>query len=166
MRRLFLLTIFFSFFRLHAEIQAEKTFLQKLWGLPPEPSIYLGMWTLHFKNGDDANWNNHAYGIEYNGYFVSSMINTYYQQCFSAGITRDWFQTRLSRNTALTFGYRLGGIYGYDHQLKSIADFAERYKVLPYGQVYTHFIYKRLRFELSYINQLISFHFALIWKKY
>lgn len=137
--------------------------LKKLWGKPPKSVIYLGMWTYHFKDHEGScNKTNHAYGIEYQGYFISSMINSYHQQCATVGITRDYFQKQLTKDVAVSLGYRLGGIYGYDSKLKSIAEFADRYKILPYGQLYTHFIYKRLRFEVSTINQLVSFHFSLL----
>lgn len=151
---------------LHCDPLTQRSFSQKLWGYPPHSSIYLGMWTLHFKGASECNWKNHAYGVEYEGYFISSMVNTYYQQCYTAGITRDWVQKKVSKNAAFTLGFRFGGIYGYDHKLKSISDFAERYKILPYGQLYTHFIYKRLRLELSTVNRLISLHLALIYKDY
>ena len=144
-----------------------RSFLRKLWGDPPKPVIYLGMWTYHFRDHDGScNWNNHAYGIEYNGYFVSSMVNTYHQQCGTIGITRDYFQRRLTKNIGISLGYRFGGIYGYDSKLKSISDFAEKYKILPYGQIYTHIIIKRVRFEISYINQLVSFHLSLLLKDF
>lgn len=144
----------------------ERTFINKLWGHSPESVFYFGMWTYHFKDDGKANWNNHAYGLEANGYFFSTMRNTYHQQCYTAGISRHWAKKKINENFAIAIGYRFGGIYGYDKELKSIANIAEKYKILPYGQIYSHFIYKRLRFELSYINQLISFHFAVLWKKF
>lgn len=141
--------------------------MQKIWGDPPKSVIYLGMWTYHFRDHDrSCNWNNHAYGLEVNGYFISSMVNTYHQQCVTVGVTRDYFQRQLTKDLGISFGYRLGGIYGYDSKLKSIADFAEKYKILPYGQIYTHIIFKRARFEVSTINQLVSFHFSILLKDF
>ena len=156
----------FSQMHLYAKEPHDRGVLETLWGRPPESVVYLGMWTYHFHDNGRANCNNHAYGIEHNGYFVSTMINTYHQQCYSLGISRHIIRKDFSKNFSVALGYRLGGIYGYDKELKSIANFAERYKILPYGQLYTHFIYRRLRFELSYINKLVSLHFAVIWKKF
>lgn len=133
-----------------------------LFGFAPDPVLYTGMWTMHFKNASKCNWKNEAFGLEIGGVFVSTMINTYHQRCYTAGVSRYWYKKRLSENFTFAFGYRFGGIYGYDSKLKSIAAIAEKYKVLPYGQLYTHLIYKRIRVEVSYINQLFSLHLAIL----
>jgi|GEM_PF-1904960 len=134
----------------------------KIFGETPVDCIYLGMMTYHqtkrFRDRND-NWNNQAMGIQYKSIYCTTIINSHYKRCYLLGFTRDWFGFKPTKYSKITFGYRLGGIYGYGPELMPLA---EKYPILPIYQLCSQVQIGRMRVEFSYFRRLISAYLTIV----
>ena len=121
---------------------------QKVWGEPAPTSLYLGMVTLHINpNSRDDNWNNQLIAVAVDGYFADTLVNSFYDRAYDAGIQRTFFTRELSSNVNESMGYRLGLISGYD---KRMASFAEHTPLLPFPQLLYDLSWQHVGVELSW----------------
>ena len=94
-------------------------------------SVYLGMWTSHFRHLREGFANNWLLGVGWRGYYAGTFINSYGNRAFTAGIER--IVTRGAGGSVVPMmGYRLGLISGYDKRFLSIAG---KTPVLPMAQL-------------------------------
>jgi hypothetical protein len=94
-------------------------------------SIYLGMWTSHFRHLREGLANNWLVGFGWKGYYAGTFINSYGKRAFTAGVER--IVTRGSGGSVIPMlGYRLGLISGYDSRFLAIAG---KTPVLPMAQI-------------------------------
>lgn len=142
----------------------EKSFWQKIKGMPTSNRLLLGMFSLHlmpyFKRSHHSshdNWNNQMIAISYHGYFVGTLINSLYKRAYAAGIERYWFTTKVNENFDYSLGYRLGLITGYT---KKTYPFAKYSPVLPFPQMIFDMSIRHVQIELSWCFQVISLGFA------
>lgn len=83
-------------------------------------SLYLGMWTSHFRHLREGLANNWLVGFGWKGYYAGTFINSYGHRAFTAGIER--IVTRAPGGSVVPMlGYRLGLISGYDSRFLAIA---------------------------------------------
>lgn len=108
--------------------------------------IYLGMWTVHFRDLGRGIENNWLVGVSWRGIYAATFINTFGDRAYSAG-----YQGILARWSpgviALGLGYRVGFITGYDERLTPIAG---KVPVLPLVQPRLAVDVKRVGLELSH----------------
>ncbi len=159
---------------LFSSLQAQEQFstpkpsslIKNIFGSAPVDCIYLGMITYHMEKrwrDRNDNWNNQALGVQYKSMFVTTLVNSHYNRSYTFGITRDWIKFQPSKNTKVTFGYRLGGIYGYGAELNKWAEISP---VLPIYQVCSQVQYKRLRLEFSYFRHLLSAYLTVVYGEF
>jgi len=86
-----------------------------LGGIPPD-QLYLGMYTLHFdpKSQKNRNATNNLIGVQIEGVFAGTLINSYDKRSWAFGISREFYRTKLSSNWDYASGYRIGLITGYE----------------------------------------------------
>lgn len=108
--------------------------------------IYTGMWTSHLLKpgaGIDANG---LLAVSVKGYFAGTFINSYGQRAVSGGIQRSFTRPRRT-GMAVSAGYRLGFITGYDDRLLGIGG---KVPVLPFAQLVGNLDYHRVGVEVGY----------------
>ena len=112
----------------------DTAFLEKAWGTPAPATLYLGMVTLHINehSRSNDNWNNQLIAATYDGYFAGTLLNSFYDRAYVAGIQRVFFSQQISENFSQSVGYRIGFISGYDERMMS---FAKNTPVLPFPQL-------------------------------
>jgi hypothetical protein len=100
-------------------------------GVTAGASLYLGMWTSHFRHFREGLVNNWLVGFGWKGYYAGTFINSYGHRAFTAGIER--IVTRGAGGSVIPMlGYRLGLVSGYDQRFLSIAG---KTPVLPMAQL-------------------------------
>jgi hypothetical protein len=128
------------------------TFWHQVWGVKPQNSINLGMWTVHLNpsSNDKDNWNNQAIMATYDMYFIATLTNSFWERTFMAGVQRNFYQNQFTENTKLILGYRFGVIYGYTGDIKDYTP------LLPAAQILARIQYYSLGAELTYSGIIIS----------
>lgn len=142
------------------------TFIEDMIGTPSQNCLYFGMWTYHFDprwRGRNDNWFNNGLGAQYKGIFVVTLVNSHYKRCLAFGFTRDWISYTPFKHAKITFGFRLGGIYGYGKELNK---YAAMFPIMPIYQLCSQVQYKRARLEFSYYRSLLSIYLTLILGEY
>ena len=126
-----------------------------IWGETPHDSVYLGMatWHLNATSRIQDEWNNQMIAINYKSLFVGTFINSFFQRSYTIGLMREVYRKKLTENTLISFGYRAGGLYGYNDK---IGDIAEYTPIIPFAQVYVQYQYKIFGVELQYTGIIIS----------
>ena len=86
-------------------------------GIPPD-QLYLGMYTVHFdpKSRGNRNATNNLVGIQVEGLFLGTLINSFDKRSWAFGISREFYRTNLSNNWHFASGYRIGLITGYEDE--------------------------------------------------
>lgn len=95
-------------------------------------TIYLGMWTSHFRYLREGLANNWLVGVGWRGYYAGTFINSYGKRAFAAGIERIVTRGGPGESVIPMLGYRLGLVSGYDSRFMSIAG---KTPVLPMAQL-------------------------------
>ncbi len=95
-------------------------------------TIYLGMWTSHFRYLREGLANNWLVGVGWKGYYAGTFINSYGKRAFVAGIERIVTRGGPGESVIPMLGYRLGLVSGYDSRFMSIAG---KTPVLPMAQL-------------------------------
>lgn len=120
----------------------DKTFWEYLKGQPTEDQFFLGMVTWHFTGSsrEKDQWNNKLIGFQYKDFFLGTFENSFYNQTVAAGIARNFSATQLSSNWDMTFGYRLGLVYGYKD---GEAPFSSVSPVIPMVEIFNQYYFKK-----------------------
>jgi len=95
-------------------------------------SIYIGMWTSHFRHFHEGLAQNWLVGFGWKGYYAGTFINSYGKRAFAAGIERIVTRGASGGGVVPMLGYRLGLISGYDSRFLAIAG---KTPVLPMAQL-------------------------------
>ena len=118
----------------------------------PDRRLYLGMWTVHFRDPGRGIENNWLVGVSWRGIYGATFINTFGNRSYSAG-----FQGILARWNpgliSLGLGYRVGLLTGYDERFMPLAG---KTPVVPLVQPRLTLDGKRLGLELSYSGVVAS----------
>ncbi len=120
----------------------DKTFFEYLKGEPTDNQFFLGMATFHFTTSsrEKDQWNNKLIGFQYKDFFACTFENSFYNQTWVAGIARNFSKTQLSDNWDMTFGYRLGGAYGYKG---GEAPFSSSSSIIPVVEIYNQYYFQK-----------------------
>ena len=103
-------------FEPYNSFKEESGWKRQLWGRPFRDHIYLGMWTVHFKSGEEQENTNNLVGLSWQGYYGGTFVNTHCDQVYSGGVQRSVFIDKWG-NLEVEAGYRLGMMYGYTKYL-------------------------------------------------
>lgn len=123
----------------------------------PDRRLYLGMWTVHFRDPGRGIENNWLVGVSWRGIYGATFINTFGNRSYSAGL-----QGLLVRwnpgSVSLGLGYRIGILTGYDERLMPLAG---KTPVLPLVQPRVAVDAKRVGWEFSYSGVVASGGFSV-----
>jgi len=144
---LFISTVFFSAHAAWGEefsnnLDHDKTLFEFLKGQPTEDQLLLGMATLHFgaKSRRIRQWDNKLVGLQYKDFFICTFENSFYNQAWGAGMARNLSTSKLNNNWDMTFGYRLGLLYGYED---GEAPFSSDSPLVPLVEIYNQYFFKK-----------------------
>ena len=128
------------------------TIWDKLWGVKPQNSLNIGLWTLHLSPGSikTRNWDNQGVFATYDMFYVGTFLNSFWERAYSAGIQRNFYQDQITDHTKLILGYRLGAIYGYGGSIK------EYTPVIPLAQLIARLQYRIFGIEFQYSGIIVS----------
>lgn len=114
--------------------------------------VYIGMWTVHFRDPGRGVENNWLLGASWRGFYGATFVNTFGDRAYSAGyqgILVRWNPGAVS----LGLGYRVGLITGYDERFMPLAG---KTPLIPLVQPRLTLDGKRLGLELSYSGVVAS----------
>jgi hypothetical protein len=117
-----------------------------------ERRLYVGMWTIHFRDLDRGLDNNWLLALSWGRIYGATFINSFGRRAYSAGVQRAvarWNWPIISAG----LGYRVGLVTGYDERLFPLAG---ETPVLPLLQPLITLDAKRLGLELSYSGVIAS----------
>jgi hypothetical protein len=118
----------------------------------PDRRLYVGMWTIHFRDLDRGVENNWLVGLSWGRIYGATFINSFGKRAYSAGMQGDLARWD-SRMVSIGLGYRAGLVTGYDKRFIRLAD---KTPVLPLLQPLLNVDAKRLGLELSYSGVVAS----------
>jgi hypothetical protein len=126
-----------------------------------DTKLIAGSLFYHFRNLWDNDYANSHRGdhfretllFTYKGYGLGYLKNSHHQDSVVLGFERYWYQNK-KENNWFSFGYRLGLIYGYcanfnNWDLYKICDKNFQATILPMGQAFVDYTYKRLGIEIA-----------------
>jgi hypothetical protein len=117
-----------------------------------DPRLYVGMWTLHFRDLDRGLDNNWLLALSWGRIYGGTFINSFGRRAYSVGV-----QETVARWSAgivsLGLGYRAGVVTGYDERLFPLAG---KTPVLPVLQPLITLDGNRLGLEVSYSGVIAS----------
>jgi hypothetical protein len=119
---------------------------------PADRRLYLGMWTIHFRDLDRGLDNNWLLALSWGRVYGATFINSFGERAYSMGVqgtVARWSPGIMS----LGLGYRAGLVTGYDERLFPLAG---RTPVLPLLQPLITLDAQRVGVELSYSGVVAS----------
>ncbi len=127
-------------------------FWDKVWGVKPQNSVNLGLWTAHLSPGSlqSRNWDNQGLMVTYDMFMVGTFINSFWERSYIGGIQRNFYQDQLTEHTKFILGYRLGVIYGYGGSIDKYTP------VIPLAQILARVQYRDFGVEFQYSGIIIS----------
>lgn len=139
----------------------EKKVVTHLWGYPAPNALYLGMVTYHLQHSDhDERWNNNLMAMNYHGYFLGTLKNSFDDRAYAFGIERLWGKQPLPCNFSNEVGYRIGVISGYDERMMRIAKYTP---LLPFPQVIDTIMWKNVGLQMGWsvvtVSAILTYHF-------
>jgi len=91
------------------------------WGIPARDALLTGMWSLHTSSDrDERNSTQNLIGLQYHGYFASTLKNSYYKRSYFAGVTRTIYLKKLTQEFNFDITYKAGLITGYGEHYPDI----------------------------------------------
>lgn len=114
--------------------------------------LYVGMWTVHFKDPARKIDNNWLVGVTWRGFFAGTFLNSFGRRAYTAGLQRPIVEDR-SGGLRSVLGVRVGAISGYDGRFMKIAN---KTPVLPIASVFGLVEYQRTGIEVSYTFVILS----------
>ena len=134
------------------------------WGSPAAGQINLGMWTYHIGTNlfqNQYNANNQLFSLTYRGLFAGTLLNSFYQRSYAAGIQRTLFSHTLANHVQDHFGYRLGLMYGYGtEEIQSLTGLY--LPLVPFPQLIYGVDWNHVGVEVSWTVYVVSAGFY-IW---
>lgn len=128
-----------------------------VWGIKDDNCIYLGMWTTHFLPGRNARLNNinRLIGINYEGIFGATFINSHNDRTYTAGIQRIVYSQKFPHYIQIDAGYRVGAIWGYQNNspfasLKHTIPGIQKMNPIPFFQLIGNFSWEIVGLQISY----------------
>jgi hypothetical protein len=119
---------------------------------PADRRLYLGMWTIHFRDLDRGLDNNWLLAVSWGRIYGATFVNSFGKRAYSTGVQRTVARWN-SRTVSLGLGYRAGLVTGYDERLFPLAG---KTPVLPLLQPLINVDASRLGLELSYSGVIAS----------
>ena len=119
---------------------------------PADRRLYVGMWTIHFRDLDRGLENNWVLGLSWGRIYGATFINSSGKRAYSLGVQRTVARWD-SRIVSAGLGYRAGLVTGYDERLFRLAG---ETPVLPLIQPLITLDTNRLGLELSYVWVIAS----------
>lgn len=99
---------------------------QTILGKKARDALLLGMWSIHLKGSGEhfgngnSNEQNNLLGIQYYGLAVGTFINSYDDRSWFFGPVREVYSRKISENTRLDIGYKLGLLFGYGDHMPNV----------------------------------------------
>jgi hypothetical protein len=128
----------------------KRTLWEKTKGEPSHDAVLLDMLVWHFRKSSRKTdrWNSQLIGVLYKGMYATTFLNSFDDRAFGFGISRDYYQKHLSKNTEMDLGYQLGIVTGYDERM---TPFAKYTPVLPVIIPSINFRYRLANIGLAWI---------------
>lgn len=114
--------------------------------------LYVGMWTVHFRDPGRGVENNWLLGLSWRGLFGATFVNTFGNRAYSAGYQGMLVSWKAGAGS-LGLGYRVGLVTGYDERFMPLA---AKTPVVPLVQPRLTLDGKRLGAEVSYSGVVAS----------
>ncbi len=113
------------------------------------------MVTAHFDPDSlrDDNWNNELIGAGYKGFFAATLLNSFHDRAYIAGIQRYVYTQKFSNGFTQNFGYRLGFISGYDERMSPLTNVSP---LLPFPQLIYDISWKQVGVDFGFSGLALS----------
>jgi hypothetical protein len=121
-------------------------------GKTVERRLYVGMWTIHFRDLERGLDNNWLVALSWGRIYGGTFINSFGKRAYSVGMQRSVARWNL-RIVSAGVGYRAGLVTGYNERLFRLAG---ETPVLPFVQPLIMLDANRLGLELSYSGVIAS----------
>jgi len=121
-----------------------------LWGFTPSNSVSLGMWSWHVTRSEpwDDNWKQQLIGVNYESYYIGTIVNTFDQRGFTAGIRRNVYKTEKD-DLMFEAGYNIGVLSGYTNgEGMYLSNYSP---VIPFAQIFADVTYCGVGVEFALI---------------
>jgi len=128
-------------------------------GSAADRRLYVGMWTIHFRDLDRGLDNNWVLGLSWGRFYGATFVNSFGKRAYSLGVQRTVARWD-SRIVSAGLGYRAGLVTGYDGRLFHLAG---ETPVLPLVQPLITLDTNRLGLELSYAGVIASAGLNVRW---
>jgi len=120
--------------------------LKFMWGTKEPSAFYLGMWSTHLTHPKDIN-NNWLIGLNIEGFFLGTFINSYDKRSWAAGVERRVWATGKKNGLNASVGYRLGLMTGYEERFTM---FFGHSPVILFPEFISNLAYKNVGFQIGY----------------
>jgi hypothetical protein len=117
-----------------------------------ERRLYVGMWTLHFRDMERGLDNNWMLGMSWGRLYGATFVNSFGRRAYSVGLQETIARWRAGM-VPVSLGYRAGLVTGYNERLFHLAG---ETPVLPFVQPLINLDADRLGLELSYLGVIAS----------
>ena len=121
--------------------------LKFLWGKKEPSALYLGMWSTHLTDPDLDVQNNWLIGLNIEGFFVGTFINSYDKRSWAAGIERRVWSVGKKNGLNASLGYRLGLMTGYEERFTM---FFGHSPIILFPELISNIAYKNVGFQIGY----------------
>ena len=138
----------------------QRSLWEKVKGKPSNDALLLEMLVWHFREHSRKNdrWNSQLLGVLYKGIYATTFLNSFSDRAFGCGVSRDYYQKHLSKNSEIDLGYKLGIVTGYDVRMMPLAKYTP---VLPVIMPSLDFRYRRANVELSWVLDVVTLNFSI-----
>jgi hypothetical protein len=106
-----------------------------------------GMWSTHLTDPDLDVQNNWLIGLNIEGFFVGTFINSYDKRSWAAGIERRVWSVGKKNGLNVSLGYRLGLMTGYEERFTM---FFGHSPIILFPELISNIAYKNVGFQIGY----------------
>jgi hypothetical protein len=121
--------------------------MRKFWGDPAQNAAYALMGTLHLHHMHTGLASSRYFGATVRGIYAGTFVTSYGDRALTAGAERNWIAGNLSETWRMSWGYRVGLLYGYDAELMRLAG---KTPVLPAAEMLLDVSYRKLGVQFGY----------------
>lgn len=123
------------------------------WGGAAEPArLFGGLWVVHVGRQDKSAGQHYGAGIAWRGWYATTFMSSQGRRVWGLAISRVPILARAGV-AEFSLGYRVGVVRGYDGRFVALAD---RWPVLPAGEIVTALRYRRIGVALSFAGIVAS----------